>query len=87
VVSLVRRTREAPQAALGCGPRASIALAQCAKAYALFAGEDFVKPQHVQALAGCVLSHRIVVDPQAKFSGASGAAIVAEALKEVPVPA
>lgn len=87
VVSLVRRTREAPQAALGCGPRASIALAQCAKAYALFAGEDFVKPEHVQPLAACVLAHRILVDPQAKFSGASGAAMVAQILKDVPVPA
>jgi len=87
VVALVRRTRETPQVSLGCGPRASIALTQCAKAYALFAGEDFVKPQHVQALAGCVLGHRIVLDPQARFSGASGSALVAQILKDVPVPA
>jgi len=87
IVALVRRTREAPQVALGCGPRASIALTHCAKAYALFAGEDFVKPEHVQALAVPVLAHRIVVDPQARFAGARAADIVADVLKHTPVPA
>ncbi|HMA90386.1 MAG TPA: AAA family ATPase, partial [Burkholderiales bacterium] len=87
VVELVRRTRAAPQVALGCGPRASIALAQTAKAYALFEGEDYVRPEHVQRLAGAVLAHRIVVDPQAKFAGTSAAAVVAEILKGTPAPA
>ena len=87
IVELVRRTRSAPQVALGCSPRASIALTQCAKAYALFAGEDYVKPEHVQALAVSVLAHRVVIDPQAKFSGATSAALVAEIIKDTPVPA
>ena len=87
IVELVRRTRSAPQAALGASPRASIALTQCAKAYALFGGEDYVKPEHVQALAVPVLAHRTVIDPQAKFSGTSGPALVADILKSVPVPA
>src|SRR5205085_4231883 len=84
IVELVRRTRSAPQAALGCSPRASISLTQCAKAYALFGGEDFVKPEHVQALAVPVLAHRTVVDPQAKFSGTTGAMLVGDILKSVP---
>jgi MoxR-like ATPase len=87
IVELVRRTREAPQVALGCGPRASIALTQTAKAYALFAGDDYVRPEHVQALSVPVLAHRIVVDPQAKFAGTTAGALVAEILKSVPVPA
>ena len=87
VVELVRRTRAAPQVALGCSPRASIALTQCAKAYALFSGEDYVKPEHVQALAVPVLAHRTVIDPQAKFAGTSAAALVGGILKDVPIPA
>jgi MoxR-like ATPase len=87
VVELVRRTRAAPQVLLGCGPRASIALVQSAKALALADGQDFVSPEHVQELAGNVLAHRIVVDPQAKFAGASGAALVAELLRATPIPA
>jgi MoxR-like ATPase len=87
IVELVRRTRAKPQVALGCGPRASISLTQCAKAYALFAGEDYVRPEHVKALAASVLAHRMVLDPQAKFAGASAASLVGEILEEVPVPA
>jgi MoxR-like ATPase len=87
VVELVRRTRSAPQVLLGCGPRASIALTQTAKALALFDGEDFVKPDHVQELAVSALAHRMVLDPQARFAGVSAQGLVADILREVKVPA
>jgi len=86
VVELVRRTRSAPQVQLGCGPRASIALANAAKALALFDGEEFVRPDQVHELAVPVLAHRMVLDPQAKFAGASARALVADILREVKVP-
>ena len=87
VVELTRRTRSAPQVQLGCGPRASIALAGAAKALALMDGEEYVRPEHLHELAVPVLAHRMVLDPQAKFAGASAAALVADILREVPVPA
>jgi MoxR-like ATPase len=87
VVELVRRTRAAPQVLLGCGPRASIALAQTAKALALFDGEAFVRPEHVQELAVATLAHRMVLDPQARFAGVSAASLVGDLLREVKVPA
>jgi len=87
IVELVRRTRAAPQVSLGCGPRASIALTHTAKALALFDGEEYVRPEHVQELAVAVLAHRMVLDPQAKFAGASAVSLVAGLLKEVKVPA
>jgi MoxR-like ATPase len=87
VVELVRRTRSAPQVLLGCGPRASIALAHTAKALALFDGEDFVRPEHVQELAVAALAHRMVLDPQARFAGVSAQGLVADILREVKVPA
>ena len=87
IVELVRRTRAAPQVLLGCGPRASIALMQSAKALALIDGADFVGPEQVHELAVAVLAHRIVLDPQAKFAGASGASLVADILRETRVPA
>ncbi len=87
IVELARRTRAAPQVLLGCGPRASIALVQSAKALALFDGVDFVRPETVQELAVATLAHRIVLDPQAKFAGASGATLVADILRETKVPA
>ncbi|MBI4124064.1 MAG: AAA family ATPase, partial [Betaproteobacteria bacterium] len=87
IVELVRRTRAAPQVLLGCGPRASIALVQSVKALALIDGEDYVRPEQVQELAAPVLAHRMVLDPQAKFAGASGASLIGEIVKATPVPA
>jgi len=87
IVELVRRTRTAPQVLLGCGPRASIALVQSAKALALIDGRDFVTPEDVQELAAATLAHRVVLDPQAKFAGAGGASLVADLLKDTKVPA
>jgi len=87
IVEIVQRTRGAPQVLLGCGPRASLALAQLAKALALFDGSEFVRPEHVQELAESVLAHRLVLDPQAKFAGASATALVGDIVREVRVPA
>ncbi len=87
VVELVRRTRRAPQVVLGCGPRASLALAHTAQALALAEGAEFVRPEHVQALAVPVLAHRMVIDPQARFAGTSAATLVAGIVREAPVPA
>ena len=87
IVELVRRTRSAPQVLLGCGPRATISLAHTAKALALFDGEDFVRPEHVQELAVPTLAHRMVLDPQARFAGISAQSLVADIVREVKVPA
>ena len=72
---------------LGCGPRASIALTGIAKALALADGDEFVRPAHVQEVVPAVLAHRLVLEPQAKFSGTTAASLVAELLRATPVPA
>ena len=86
-VALARATRDAAAVQLGAGPRASLALARMAQALALVRGEDFVTPDHVRDMAVPVLAHRLVLDPQAKFSGATAQQVVAEVLRTVPVPA
>jgi MoxR-like ATPase len=87
VVDLVRATRTAPGVQLGASPRASLALIAAAQALALFDGLAFVTPEHVQELAGPVIAHRLALDPQARFSGASAASIVEEVVKTIAVPA
>ncbi|HEY5637320.1 MAG TPA: MoxR family ATPase [Burkholderiales bacterium] len=87
IVELVQGTRGLPQVLLGCGTRASLALAQTAKALALHDGSAFVRPEHVQELAEAVLAHRLVLDPQAKFAGTSGASLVADLVAGVKAPA
>lgn len=86
-VELARATRAAPSVQLGAGPRASLALARMGQALALVLGDDYVKPDHIRDMAVPVLAHRLVLDPQAKFSGATAQDVVADVLKSVPVPA
>ncbi len=87
VVDLVRATRTATGVQLGASPRASLALMAAAQALALLDGQAFVSPEHVQEIAGPVITHRLAVDPQARFAGLTGAAVVEEIVKTVPVPA
>jgi MoxR-like ATPase len=86
-VDLVRATRIAPGVQLGASPRASLALIAAAQALALFDGQAFVAPEHVQELAVPVIAHRLALDPQARFSGATAAAVVEEVVKTIAVPA
>ena len=86
-VELVRATRTAAGIGLGAGPRASIALTRTAQALALFDDTGFVHPEHVREMAVPVIAHRLVIDPQAKFSGMTGRKLVEELLERVPVPA
>jgi MoxR-like ATPase len=86
-VDLVRATRTAPGVQLGASPRASLALVGAAQALALFDGQAFVAPEHVQELAVPVIAHRLALDPQARFSGATAVSVVEEVVKTIAVPA
>ncbi|HWH71113.1 MAG TPA: MoxR family ATPase [Candidatus Sulfotelmatobacter sp.] len=86
-VDLVAATRSAPGVQLGASPRASIALMKAAQALALFDGLEFVTPEKLQELAVPILAHRLVMEPQARFSGRTAGAVVEEVLKKIPVPA
>ena len=86
VVDLVGATRTAAGVQLGASPRASIALMKAAQALALFDGLDFVTPEKVQELAVPAIAHRLVMEPQARFSGLTARAVVEEALQKIKVP-
>ncbi|MGA2177289.1 MAG: MoxR family ATPase [Verrucomicrobiota bacterium] len=86
MVRLVTATRTAAGVQLGASPRASIALMKAAQALALFDGQEFVSPEHVHEIAVPVMAHRVVLEPQAKFSGMTSRQVVEDVLKRVPVP-
>jgi MoxR-like ATPase len=83
IVDLVRATRERSSLAFGASPRAATMLASAARAYAALGGRDFVLPDDVRQLASLVLSHRILMTPDAELEGAAGSAVVTEALNKV----
>ncbi|HNY17796.1 MAG TPA: MoxR family ATPase [Treponemataceae bacterium] len=70
----------------GASPRASIALAQCARIRALFEGRDFVIPEDIKAAAYPVLRHRLVLSYEAGADGLSSDEIIAKVLSVVPLP-
>jgi len=86
IVDLANATRRAAGVQLGASPRASLALMKAAQALTLFDGLEFVTPDQVQEVAVPVMAHRLALEPQAKFAGASASGIVMDVLKKVPVP-
>ena len=86
-VELVSATRSAAGVQLGASPRASIALMKTAQALALFDGLDFVTPEQIQELAIPVLAHRLMMEPQARYSGLAPQGVVEEVVRKVRVPA
>ena len=82
VVALLQHTRDDPRVELGGSPRAGLMLLRAAKAHALLAGRDHALPDDVQALAQMVLSHRIVLAPEATEE--TGERVVADALAATP---
>jgi len=86
-VDLVAGTRTARGVQLGASPRASIALMKAAQAEALFDGCDFVAPEQIQKLAVPVIAHRLVLEPQARFTGITARGVVEEVMKKLKVPA
>ncbi|MBW3592679.1 MAG: MoxR family ATPase [Actinobacteria bacterium] len=86
VVALLRQTRSDTRLHLGASPRAGIALLRVAKAKALVSGRDYVAPEDLKAIAPAVLSHRLILAPEARASGLDGAALVRETIERTPVP-
>jgi MoxR-like ATPase len=86
VVSILGHTRESSLLALGASPRAGIALLRMAKARAVAHRRDYVVPEDVQAVAVAVLSHRVIVAPEARAAGTHGEDAVERALSETPAP-
>ncbi len=87
IVQIVQATRESEGVVLGASPRASLTLAHTAKAIALFEQRDFVIPEDIRKIAAATIAHRLILDPQARFSGRTQKIIVEEILNRIEVPA
>jgi MoxR-like ATPase len=86
VVALLRHTRGDSRLYLGGSPRAGISLVRVAKARALADGRDYLSPDDVKAVAEAVLSHRLIVAPEARAAGTTSLDLVRDALDKTPVP-
>ena len=86
VVALLRQTRSDARLYLGASPRSGIALLRVAKALALADRREFLVPDDVKAVAPAVLSHRLILAPEARSTGSTGEQIIRETLDKTPVP-
>jgi MoxR-like ATPase len=87
IVALVSATRRRENVRVGASTRASLALLKMAQALALFDAEEFVTPEHVREAAVDVIAHRLMLEPEARYSGLTDVHIVRAILAEVPAPA
>ena len=71
---------------VGASPRASIGLAQAAKAHAFIQGRAYVTPEDVKSVAMEVLRHRIILSYEAEAEEVPAETIVQRILDTIAVP-
>ncbi len=85
-VALVAATRGIPEVQLAASPRASLALMKISQVMSLFEGRNFVTPEAIQSVAVDVIAHRLVLAPEAKYSGMDAREFVEDLLEKTPAP-
>jgi MoxR-like ATPase len=95
IVDVVRATRQPqsvglheirPLIAYGASPRASIYLAQAARAHAFLRGRPYVVPEDVKAMAPDVLRHRVLLTFEAEAEDVTSDGVITKILEAVDVP-
>jgi MoxR-like ATPase len=86
ILTIVRSTRSDEAVQIGAGPRASLALLECARARAALGQRDYVTPDDVKRLAPAVLSHRVTLAPEAEMEGLALDDVLKRIFEGVEVP-
>jgi MoxR-like ATPase len=95
IVDIVHATRSPAEAGLkelgplieyGASPRATIFLAQAARAHAFLRGRNFVTPDDVKAIAPDVLRHRVLTTYEAEAEEVTSDEIVRRVLAAIETP-
>ena len=86
VVQLAAASRVRPELRLGVSTRGAIALVRASRGIAASQGREYVKTDDVKAVAPFVMTHRLLLTPDAELKGIDPAALVSEILETVQVP-
>ncbi len=86
ITQIVQQTRSSRAVYLGASPRASVAMLQASKAYALLQGRDFVTPEDIKAVTPSILQHRLVLTAEAEMEGYSAYKVAMKLIDKVEVP-
>jgi MoxR-like ATPase len=85
IVDLAEASRKHPDLSLGASPRAALCLLRCARARALLDGRHYFTHEDVHAVAPGVLSHRLIIRPEAEVEGKQTTDVIRELLDSLPV--
>lgn len=86
VQALAEATRDSNQTLIGVSTRGTIAMVRVAKVWAAAQGRTFVLPDDIKFLAHPVWDHRLVLDPEQTFAGATASSVVSHALETTSAP-
>lgn len=86
IALIIQQTRTSKAVYLGASPRASVAMLQASKAYALLQGRDFVTPEDIKFVAPYVLQHRLILTAEAEMEGYSPMKVTQRLIDKVEVP-
>lgn len=86
ITQIVQQTRSSRAVYLGASPRASVAMLQASKAYALLQGRDFVTPEDIKAVTPSILQHRLVLTAEAEMEGYTAYKVAMKLIDKVEVP-
>ncbi|MCD8262623.1 MAG: MoxR family ATPase [Bacteroides sp.] len=86
IASLVYHSRNSKAIYLGASPRASVALLQASKAYAILQGRDFVTPGDIQFLTVPVFRHRLILTAEVEMEGYTTEKVIRRLIEKVEVP-
>lgn len=86
LLNIIDQTRNHSDIKLGVSPRGSIMLFSMIRACAYSKGRDYCLPDDVKYLAEYVLSHRIILETKAKYSGLKKDNIIKDIVTKMPVP-
>ena len=85
IAAIVRQTRTSKIVYLGASPRASVAILNAARAYALLSGRDFVTPEDIKFVTPSVLQHRLQLTAEAEMQGYTALKVAFRLIDKVEV--
>jgi MoxR-like ATPase len=86
VLDLALASRQHAHLTLGLSTRGALAAVRAARIAAALRGATFVSPDDVKDVLPTVISHRLVLAPEAMLEGITTQAIVQRMLEQTPVP-
>ncbi len=85
IIRSVKSTRNHHDILLGGSPRATLSLYKACQALAAIHGRDHVLPDDVKTLAVPVLSHRLMLQPEAELRGRTSTKLIQHILEGTPL--